>query len=259
MEPVLVKIGGDLIEDESQLAILANWIGEQQQQNQPVVLVHGAGKQIDTLSTQLGIPIKKYNGRRITDEATREVLVEVVAGTMNKRLVTLFRNYGLNPVGMTAADGMMTTSRRRPITSENGQTIDYGLVGDVHEADPKILNVLLREGFIPIVGCISWSEDHGLLNINADTLASALTRSLQCRKLFLLTGSGGVLDSSQKLLDQLDPVLFEQGIKKGWISDGMIPKLEHGFEALENDVDEVVICAPSDLNAGKGTHLHKNP
>ncbi len=255
MEPILVKIGGDLIEKDEQLAILAEWVNEQHKQNRPVVIVHGAGKQIDSLSNQLGIAINKHNGRRITDDATREILVQVVAGTVNKRLITLFRGHGLNPVGMTAADGMMTTSKRRPTSIENGKTIDFGLVGDIHQANPKILETLLGEGFVPVIGCISWSEDHGLLNINADTLASALASALKCETLYLVTGAGGVLNESHSRLKNLDPELFNKGSKDGWISEGMIPKLQHGFEALEHNVGEVIICAPSDLSSKKGTQL----
>ncbi len=255
MEPVLVKIGGDLIEKDDQLAILAEWIKEQQEANRPVVLVHGAGKQIDSLSNQLGIAITKHNGRRITNDATREILVQVVAGTVNKRLVTLFRGHGLNPVGMTAADGMLTTSKRRPTSIENGQTIDFGLVGDIHQANPKILKILIEEGFVPVVGCVSWSEDHGLLNINADTLASALASALGCETLYLVTGAGGVLNRSHSRIEKLNPQLFNQGSKDGWISEGMIPKLQHGFEALEHNVNEVIICAPSDLALKQGTQL----
>lgn len=255
MEPILVKIGGELVDDSKMLHLLIDWLKEQYEKDQPVIIVHGAGKQVDTLSQRLKIKTQKYEGRRVTNRDTLEVFVQGMAGLVNKKLISEFRQSGLSPVGITAADANITTSIRRKPLSIKGKEIDFGFVGEIEKVDTKFIDVVLNNHFTPVIGCLTWSDNDGLLNINADTLAMKLAGALHCQSLILLTKTGAVLDHLQQSIPKLTWSDFQKGLEEDWIKEGMIPKLQTGFKALANGVKEVSICNPETLQNSGGTTL----
>ncbi|HKJ31741.1 MAG TPA: acetylglutamate kinase [Balneolales bacterium] len=255
MEPILVKIGGELVEDPQLLKLLKDWLHEQKEQSQPVVIVHGAGKQVDLLSQRLKVETVKHLGRRVTNQETLQIFIQAMAGSVNKKLVAELRSSGLSPVGITAADGNISTSIKRKPLQINGDEVDFGYVGDIQDVDPTLVKVMLQNNFIPVIGCLTWSDDDGLMNINADTLAMHLSVALNCNSLILLTKAGAVFDQQQKPISSLTASEFEKGLQQGWIKDGMIPKLETGFQAISGGVTEVTICNPDTLLNKTGTNL----
>jgi acetylglutamate kinase len=258
MEPVLVKIGGEIVDHPYFLKLFLTWLQQKYSQNQPVVIVHGAGKQVDILSNRLDISTIKHQGRRVTDKKTLEVFIQAMAGSVNKKLLSEMRTSGLSAVGVTAADANISVSVRREPLNINGQNIDFGYVGEIEQIDTTFINLMLENQFIPVVGCLTWSKDDGLLNVNADTLAMKLAIALNCRTLILLTKTGAVLDYKKNPLGELNWKDYQKGLEHGWIKDGMIPKLQTGFESITYGVQEVVICSPKTLVNKNGTKLLKN-
>ena len=258
MEPVLVKIGGEIVDHPHFLKLFLTWLQQKYSQNQPVVIVHGAGKQVDILSKRLDVTTTKHQGRRVTDKKTLEIFIQAMAGSVNKKLISEIRTSGLSAVGITAADANISTSVRRKPLNINGQNIDFGYVGEIEQINTTFINLMLENRFIPVIGCLTWSNDVGLLNVNADTLAMKLAIALNCQTLMLLTKTGAVWDNSNNPLPTLNWTDFQTGLEQGWIRDGMIPKLQTGFKSIKNGVQEVVICSPETLVNKNGTKLLKN-
>ncbi|MEX0772708.1 MAG: acetylglutamate kinase [Balneolales bacterium] len=257
MEPVLIKISGNLADDETSLQKICTFAKQQIASGKPVAVVHGGGKQINELSKRLGVDVKQIAGRRVTDKAALQVMLYSVGGLVNKQLVSSFRKEGLNAVGLTGIDGNLTTSHKRPPLNINGADVDFELVGEFEDVDPELVNILLNEAFIPVIGCLTWSENEGILNINADTFAINLARAMGCGELIMLMGPQAVLDAGQAPIPELNREAWKTGVDDGWIIDGMQPKLLTGFEALENGISKVILTNPDGLEKNNGTLLVK--
>lgn len=255
MEPILIKISGGLISDPNGMEPLYRWLAKQFAKGQSAVIVHGAGKQADELSEKLQLHVRKVDGRRITDASTMDIITQLVGGLVNKRLVSMLRQNGINAVGITAADGNLTTSVRRKPMEINGESVDFGFVGEITNVDTDFLERLLDSGYIPVIGCITWSKTDGLLNINADTLALKLASALNCKRLVLQTPSGAVLGKDGKPLSHITLDQFNEGKKEGWINEGMLLKLNIGFQAGKHGISEVVVCSPESLENGGETRI----
>lgn len=255
MEPILIKISGGLVGDPESMKPLYRWLAQQLKDGQPAVIVHGAGKQVDELSEKLNIPVNKVEGRRITDASTMELITQLVAGSVNKTLVSMLRANGIKAVGITAADGNLTTAVRRAPMVINGKSVDFGYVGEITEVDTEFPELLIEEGYVPVIGCVTWSATDGLLNINADTLALKLAEALGCRKLVLQTPSGAVFDKDGNPLSHITLDQFNEGKKEGWINEGMLLKLNIGFQAGDYGISEVVVCSPETLVNGGETRI----
>lgn len=254
MESTLIKIGGEIIDQPDRLQNFVDWLINQRNKGQSVILVHGAGKQVDRLCQKMHIPIQKFEGRRITDAAALEATIQIIAGSVNKHLVSELNKAGLNALGLTGADGLITISERRKPWSTNNQLIDFGFVGEIKEVDPGLLNILIEKDYVPVIGCLTWSSEEGILNINADTLATELAVAMHCKKLILMTETGSVWDQTGQVVSTIHHDQFEIGKHDGWIKEGMIPKLQNGFSAMERGVPNVQICSPETIADG-GTNL----
>ncbi|MEX0780046.1 MAG: acetylglutamate kinase [Balneolales bacterium] len=255
MEPVLIKISGNLADDETSQQKICSFALQKITEGKPVVIVHGGGKQINELSKRLGVDVKQIAGRRITDQAALEVMLYTVGGIVNKQLVSSFRKQGAKAVGLTGIDGNLTTSHKRPPLSIDGVDVDFELVGEFDQIDPELVTTLLGKNFIPIIGCLTWSDDEGILNINADTFAINLARAIGCEELIMLMSPQAVLDGNQQPISELNRETWKAGITDGWIIDGMQPKLLTGFEALENGISKVILTNPDGLEKKNGTQL----
>ena len=240
---MVLKLGGELLEQPQDLERVARAIAALAARVS-LVVVHGGGKEIDTALATAGIPKQQIDGLRVTDARTLDVVVAVLAGAINTRLVAAVRRFGGQPVGLTGADATVATVKRAaPITSVAGDRVDLGLVGaPVANGTPQLLSDLLARGYVPIVACIGATRDGQLLNVNADTLASHLAGALGARRLVIAGGTSGVLDEQGRTIDRLTTRGAGQLIRTGTANKGMVAKLQACRAALQRGVDDVVIA-----------------
>jgi len=241
--PVVLKIGGELLEQPQDVARVAKAIAALSAQTR-LVVVHGGGKEIDAALAVAGIPKQQVDGLRVTDAATLEVVVSVLAGAINTRLVAAIRRAGAKPVGLTGADaGVATVKRSAPIKTVSGEIVDLGLVGaPVANGRPQLLSALLQGGYVPVIACVGATRDGRLMNVNADTLASHLARAVGARRLVIAGGTSGVLDDSGQTIPRMTGREAARLIKAGTANKGMVAKLQACRAALAGGVRDVVIA-----------------
>ena len=192
---LVLKLGGELLEQPEDLEHVARGIALLATRAS-LVVVHGGGREIDAALATAGIPKQQIDGLRVTDARTLDVVVAVLAGAVNTRLVAALRRAGARPVGLTGADTAVVTVRRAaPVASVAGARVDLGLVGSpMNNGAPRLLTDLLARSYVPIVACVGATGAGQLLNINADTLASHLAAQLGAKRLVIAGGTAGVLD-----------------------------------------------------------------
>lgn len=241
--PVVLKLGGELLEQPADVRQVARTIAGLARRA-PLVVVHGGGKEIDAALAAAGIPKQQVDGLRITDAPTLDVVVSVLAGAINTRLVAAVRAAGGRPVGLTAADATVATVRRaKPLTTVAGNTVDLGLVGaPVANGAPALLTDLLAAGYVPVVACIGSTRDGQLMNVNADTLASHLAGALGASRLVIAGGTAGVLDAGGRTIERLTAREAARLIAAGTANKGMVAKLQACRAALQRGVGDVVIA-----------------
>lgn len=240
---LVLKLGGELLEQPGDLQHVASGIAALAAKT-ALVVVHGGGREIDAALATAGIPKQQVDGLRVTDARTLDVVVSVLAGAINTRLVAAVRKAGAKPVGLTGADTSVVTVRRAlPVASVAGTTVDLGLVGSpVSNGTPRLLTDLLARGYVPVVACLGATRDGQILNVNADTLASHLAIRLGARRLIIAGGTAGVLDVNGQTIGQLTSREAAQLIKAGTANKGMVAKLEACRTAVRRGVGDVVIA-----------------
>ena len=240
---VVLKLGGELLDQPDDLDRIAAGIAALAERT-ALVVVHGGGREIDAALATAGIPKQQVDGLRVTDARTLDVVVAVLAGAINTRLVSALRKAGARPVGLTGADASVATMKRStPIASVAGPKVDLGLVGSpINNGSPQLLTDLLARGYVPVVACIGATRDGQLLNVNADTLAAHLASSLGARRLVIAGGTSGVLDEAGQTIERLDSRRAAQMIKSGTANKGMVAKLEACRAALRKGVGDVLIA-----------------
>ena len=241
--PLVLKLGGELLEQPQDVRHVAEGIAAVASHS-PVVVVHGGGREIDAALATAGIPKQQVDGLRVTDARTLDVVVAVLAGAINTRLVAAVRKAGAKPVGLTGADASVVTVRRAaPIATVAGPTVDLGLVGSpINNGAPRLLTDLLSRGYVPVVACLGATREGQVLNLNADTLASHLAIQLGARRLIIAGGTAGVLDAGGQTIARLTSRAAAQLIKTGTANKGMVAKLEACRAALRRGVGDVVIA-----------------
>jgi len=242
-KPIVLKLGGELLEQPEDLARVARGIAALASRT-PLVVVHGGGKEIDAALAVAGIPKRQVDGLRVTDAPTLDVVVSVLAGAINTRLVAAVRRAGAKPVGLTGADATVATVKRAaPITTVAGERVDLGLVGaPVANGRPQLLADLIARGYVPVVACVGATRDGQLMNVNADTLASHLAQALGARRLVIAGGTSGVLDEQGQTIARMTGREAARLIKTGTANKGMVAKLQACRAALAGGVRDVVIA-----------------
>jgi acetylglutamate kinase len=240
---LVLKLGGELLEQPADVERVAKAIAALSRKA-ALVVVHGGGREIDAALATAGIPKHQVDGLRVTDARTLDVVVSVLAGAINTRLVAAVRAAGARPVGLTGADASVVTLRRAaPIASVAGEKVDLGLVGSpVNNGTPQLVTDLLARGYVPIVACIGATRTGQLLNVNADTLASHLAAEVGAKRLVIAGGTSGVLDEQGQTIGQLSARGAARLIKAGTANKGMIAKLEACRAALRRGVGDVLIA-----------------
>src|SRR5262245_4738309 len=214
--PVVLKLGGELLEDRTRVQGVARLIARASTRSQ-LVVVHGGGKDIDAALAQAGIPKQQVDGLRITDEPTLQVVISVLAGSINTRLVAAVNAVGGRAVGLTGADaGIGLVKAARPHRATNGELVDLGFVGEpIANGDAPLIETLAKSGFVPVIACIGAARDGALFNVNADTLASNLAGRLGAARLVFAGGTAGVLDRDGQTIAALDADATEQLVRSG--------------------------------------------
>ena len=249
----ILKIGGKLLANPYLLdAALSAFVKKEGQK----ILVHGGGNKASELLQQLAIPPKMTAGRRITDAPTLEVVTMVYAGLINKQLVSQLQAIGCNALGLSGADGNVIQAHKRPSIP-----FDYGFAGDIDQVNSDLIISLLNSGICPVFCAITHDKEGQLLNTNADTIASTLAVALapffKVELIFCLEKNGVLADpeNDATVIPELTVENFQKLKAEGIIYDGMIPKLDNAFSALDKGVSKVCICGPDSLIEAGGTWL----
>ena len=244
-QTVVIKFGGHAMGDQALADAFAQDVVYLKQSGVNPIVVHGGGPQIAAMLKKLEIKSDFVQGLRVTDKPTVEVVEMVLAGAINKEIVSAINRQGGKAVGICGKDANLMIAKRithLPDPDSNLlKAIDIGFVGDPLEVNPHIVDVISKSDLIPVIAPVAMSKEGETLNINADTFASALAARMKAKRLLLLTDVAGVLDKSGMLLQRLTIDQARALIKDGTISGGMIPKIEGYIEVVEAGVEAVVI------------------
>ena len=243
---IVIKYGGsamvsdDLKENFALDIVMMKYIGIN-----PVV-VHGGGPQIDKTLKALGIQSRFIEGQRVTSKETIDVVEMVLGGKVNKEIVSLINQQGGNAVGITGKDGDMIFAKRYKKVKQSPEMdrpeiIDLGLVGEITKVNPRILETLDQNEFIPVIAPIAKGEKGETLNINADFVAEKIASALKAEKLVLMTDTEGVKNKAGKLQSSLTRKQASDLTRSKVIRDGMLPKVNCCLDALKSGVHKTHI------------------
>lgn len=241
---VVVKYGGHAMGDETLSRQFAKDIVLLKQAGVNPIVVHGGGPQIGAMLKRLNIKSEFSNGLRITDKATVDVVEMVLAGSINKQIVTALNQAGGKAVGLSGKDGNLIQARKftpSGASDSNIEKLDLGFVGEPAKINPEILETIIKSDIIPVVAPIGVGAEGETFNINADTAAGALASAMSAERLLLLTDVRGVLDKAGQLIPEMSLEQAHGYMKDGTISGGMIPKLETCITSVEQGVEAVAI------------------
>lgn len=250
------KIGGNVVDNDN---ALSQFLSDFSAVQGAKILVHGGGKVADKILHALGIAPKKIEGRRITDAATLDVVTQVYAGSINKKIVAALQAHNCPALGVSGADANLIKAHKR--IAKNG--VDYGFVGDIDEVDTEGGAFLLQR-YVLVFSAITHDKNGNLLNTNADTIASevavAMSKKFDVTLKFIFEKQGVLRDihDENSVIERIDTALLLQGKADKIFFDGMIPKLDNAFAALRAGVRGVYICGTQGVQPNstqKGTLL----
>lgn len=240
-ELYIIKIGGNVIDHPEKLdAFLKDFSAI----DQPKILVHGGGKTATQLAEKLEIPQEFFEGRRITNKESLDIAVMVYAGLINKNIVATLQKNGSNALGFSGADANVIPAQKRPV-----KNVDFGWVGDIEteNINAEFISTVILEDICPVFCAITHDGNGNLLNTNADTIASSLAVALSPyfnTKLVYCFEKNGVLENIENedsVISKIVPETYAQYKNQGIINDGMIPKIDNAFSAIEKGVKSVFI------------------
>lgn len=241
----VIKIGGNVINDAKSLSAFLKDFANLPNNN---ILVHGGGKIATKIASQLGIETKMIEGRRITDEAMRDVVTMVYGGLVNKQIVAQLQSNNRNAIGLTGADAKVILAQKRPV-----KAIDYGFVGDILQVNHTFIKSILDQNISPVFAPLTFDMLGNMLNTNADTQASAVAVAMsqyyQVNLIYCFEKKGVLSNPTDddSVISKLTPQSYEQYKSDGTIYEGMIPKLDNAFAALNSGVSKVIICQSQNL------------
>nr|WP_321221970.1 acetylglutamate kinase [uncultured Psychroserpens sp.] len=245
----VIKIGGNIIDDDNALQQFLKAFATIEP---PKILVHGGGKLATKLAQQMQVEVKMVDGRRITDQVTLDIITMVYAGKINKKVVAQLQANNCNAIGFSGADGNTIVSDLRP-----SKPIDYGFAGDVKKVNTETLEILLNNKITPVFCAITHDKNGQLLNTNADTIASELAIGFSKKyktELYYCFEKNGVLEdvnNDDSVIENINRETYKTLVENKVIFEGMLPKLNNCFHAINHQVQKVCI--------GKSDMLfHKN-
>ncbi len=242
----VVKYGGHAMGDPELANLFARDIVLLKQVGIHPIVVHGGGPQIARMLERLNIKSDFIDGLRVTDQSTVEVVEMVLAGSINKEIVTAINRAGGRAIGLCGKDANLIQAKRllrtkRDPDSNIEKVLDLGFVGEPTEIDGELLRELSRSDVIPVIAPIGVGEDGETYNINADTAAGAVAGALQASRFLLLTDVAGVLDKNGTLIQDMTRARAEELIADGTVSGGMIPKIMTCLDAVKEGVEAAII------------------
>ena len=256
----IIKIGGNIIDNEVNLASFLNAYAAVEGKK---ILIHGGGKLATKMAADLNIPQQMVDGRRITDAATLKIVTMVYAGYINKNIVAALQSKNIQALGICGADANIIRAHKRI----NAST-DYGFVGDIDVVDSEKIIQLLEAGLSLVVAPITHDGAGQLLNTNADTMAQAIATAIssiyEVSLVYSFEKKGVLSDihNNDSVIPVINPENYASLKAGGQVNEGMIPKLDNAFEALQNGVNRVIIGDALDIEkliAGKaGTTIQEN-
>ncbi|MEA5000878.1 MAG: acetylglutamate kinase [Endomicrobiaceae bacterium] len=245
---VIVKFGGSLTKNkEAQKKFIKELAALSKKEN--IILVHGGGPEINNLLQKFNIEPKFVNGLRYTDEQTLEIVEMALSGKVNKMLTAELIKNGVNAVGISAKDGSIALCK----------TIkELGFVGNPVKINKKLLEILIKKDFFPVLSSVGIDKNFNSVNVNADTLATEIAIAFKASKLIFLTDVAGVLDENKKTIKEVRIQKISELIKTNVITGGMIPKINSCKQAVEKGVKEVLIIdGVVGIKKLKGTVIRK--
>jgi acetylglutamate kinase len=242
----VIKYGGHAMGDDTLAGFFARDVVLLRQVGIAPIVVHGGGPQIGRMLDRLKIKSSFVDGLRVTDKETVEVVEMVLAGSINKQIVTAINDAGGFAVGLSGKDGNLIRAQRvRRTKRDSGSNIerilDLGLVGEPSQIDPHILRLYERSDITPVIAPIGIDAGGETLNINADTAAGAIAAAVGAKRLLMLTDVEGVLDKQGTLIPEMTASQARRAIADGTIRGGMIPKIETCLAAVDGGVEGAVI------------------
>lgn len=254
----VVKFSGKVTEDKENLASLAEELALLHQVGIRVCVIHGGGKQLTELAKKLGVVQTVIEGRRVTDDDTLDLAKMIFRGKINTEILAALRRRGVHAVGLSGVDGGVITAVRRPPTdvlnkrTGETETVDFGHVGDIEDVDSRLINLLLENGYLPVISSLGADDDGKIYNINADTIASKIAVRLEAEKLILLSDVNGIyLDPNDETtkITRLTADGAAELVANGRATGGMIPKLESLISLLRSGVKSAHIISGAERNA----------
>ncbi|MCW3113734.1 MAG: argB [Segetibacter sp.] len=243
----VIKIGGNVIDSEDSLrSFLKDFSAIEGKK----ILIHGGGKIATKIGEQLGLESKYINGRRITDDATIDLVTMVYGGLVNKKIIAQLQALQCNAIGLTGADGNIIPATKRPV-----KEVDFGWVGDIESSKLKVesLMLLLEAGLVPVFAPLTHDGQGHILNTNADTIASTLAvalSSLYDVRLIYCFEKKGVLESvddDNSVIKLINKQTYQQLLNEQRLFAGILPKIDNAFAAIDAGVKEVLVGDAKDL------------
>jgi len=266
-KPFVVKIGGDIVANNASRKSICGQLSLLSSFGIPLVVVHGGGPAVDKMCQHLGLATQKIAGRRVTTPEVLEAAKMVLKGAVQMDLIADLQDAGLLAVGLSGQDaGLLRAGRRVPVVLD-GQNVDFGCVGDIEFAEPRVLRVLIDGGYVPVVAPFTADGTQEILNTNADSVAAAIAAALKVEKLFFVLKEPGVLsdpENPHSLLPFVDMARITELEASGTIQNGMRPKIAAAVSALGAGVASVHFVSgtlPDSIlsevftNEGSGTML----
>ncbi|MFQ5999892.1 MAG: [LysW]-aminoadipate/[LysW]-glutamate kinase [Candidatus Bathyarchaeia archaeon] len=245
---IVVKVGGSILKGETSpdlVSDIKNLLSENR-----IILVHGGGKEVTEIASKLGKEQKfvvSPNGfsSRYTDRETVEIFTMVMAGKINKQIVSALQSQGVPVVGLSGLDGLLVRAKRKKrlvVVDERGRkrVIDGGYTGKISEINTHLLRLLMENGYVPVVAPVATGEEFEPLNVDGDRAAAYIAGALGADRLILLTDVGG-LNLNGRLVSKLNLSKVKEALPK--IGRGMITKVYAAMEALNQGVGEVIISS----------------
>jgi len=233
---IVVKIGGSLLNDESRQQAIVKQISDLMMDENQVIVVHGGGKHLTSLLNRLDVPSQFHEGLRITSAETMDAALMTLAGMVNKKLVATFVAAGRRAIGLCGGDGGAIRAEKL-----KHREVDYGFVGTVSMIHTDLIDLLLRNEYLPVIACVAMGPDHRYYNINADQMAAACAIALHADQLVFLTDVDGVLNKKRTVIAKIDPKKVNHLVSQKVVSGGMLPKLQACLTALDGGVSDINI------------------
>ncbi|MDW7730849.1 MAG: acetylglutamate kinase [Methanolobus sp.] len=271
---MVIKVGGHAMVDPQVMSdivqdiVLLRFVGIHP------IIVHGGGPEITQKMERMGKKPEFFGGLRITDDETLEIARMVLVGNINTEIVSLIGKHGGKGIGLSGKDGRMIIAKKKPfqkvIIESVEHEVDLGWVGDTEIVNPEILNIVIKERYIPVISPIATDMNGKALNLNADTIAGDIAAALGAKKLVLMTDVPGLLRDIKDKSSRISRVTveeIEQLVEEGVISGGMIPKLRGAATAVTSGVEKVHIIDGSVshsillelfTDSGIGTMVYRN-